>query len=98
MKNTHAAAILVKEPLAGGRLASLISANPYHDFARTLGMFYQPPRPKPGIHPQASIAATARIGEGASVGAFAVIGEHVSIGKNAVPVSYTHLDVYKRQL
>jgi UDP-3-O-[3-hydroxymyristoyl] glucosamine N-acyltransferase len=93
VKNTGAAAILVKEPLGVPRLASLISANPYHDFARTLGMFYQPPRPKPGIHPQASIAATARIGEGASVGPFAVIGEHVSIGKNAV--LHPHVVVYE---
>ncbi len=64
--------------------ASLVSANPYHDFARALALFYQPPRPKPGIHPQASVAATAQIGEGASMGAFAVVGERVRIGKNAV--------------
>jgi UDP-3-O-[3-hydroxymyristoyl] glucosamine N-acyltransferase len=93
VKNTRAAAILVKEPLAGARPASLVSANPYHDFARALGMFYQPPRPKPGIHPQASIASTAQIGEGSSVGAFAVIGEHVSIGKNAV--LHPHAVVYE---
>ena len=84
VRNTRAAAILVPEPLADPRPASLVSANPYHDFARALALFYQPPRPKPGIHPQAAIAATARIGEGASIGPFAVVGEHVTIGKNAV--------------
>jgi UDP-3-O-[3-hydroxymyristoyl] glucosamine N-acyltransferase len=93
VKNTRAAAILVKEPLAERRLASLVSANPYHDFARALAMFYQPPRPKPGTHPQASIAATARIGKGASVGAFTVIGEHVSIGRNAV--LHPHVVIYE---
>ncbi len=95
VKNTRAAAILVKEPLAtpGPQPASLVSSNPYHDFARTLAMFYQPPRPKPGIHPQASIAPTARIGEGASVGAFAVVGEHVSIGRNAV--LHPHVVIYE---
>ncbi len=97
VKSTRAAAILVKEPLpgqtAGPGPASLVSANPYHDFARALGMFYQPPRLKPGIHPQASIAATARIGEGASVGAFVVIGEHVSIGRDAV--LHPHVVVYE---
>src|SRR5579863_4756169 len=75
-KNTRAAAILVKEPLSGALPASLVSANPYHDFARALALFYQPPRPRPGIHAQASIASTARIGDGASIGAFAVVGEH----------------------
>ena len=68
VKNTRAAAILVKEPLPvqvagqapGPGPASLVSANPYHDFARALGMFYQPPRPKPGIHPQACLLYTSR--------------------------------------
>ncbi|HTC35998.1 MAG TPA: UDP-3-O-(3-hydroxymyristoyl)glucosamine N-acyltransferase [Bryobacteraceae bacterium] len=96
-KHTRAAAILVKEPLGvkvpGAQAASLVSANPYHDFARALAMFYQPPRPQPGIHPQASIAATARIGEGASVGPFAVVGEHVIIGKNAV--LHPHVVIYE---
>src|ERR1700734_1444214 len=94
-KHTRAAAILVKEPLPEGsaQAASLVSSNPYHDFARALAMFYQPPSPKPGIHPQASIAATARIGEGASVGPFAVVGEHVRIGKNAV--LHPHVVLYE---
>lgn len=92
-KNTRAAAILVKEPLGVEQPASLVSVNPYHDFARTLAMFYQPPRAKPGIHPQSSIAETARIGEGASVGAFAVIGEHVTIGRNAV--LHPHAVIYE---
>jgi UDP-3-O-[3-hydroxymyristoyl] glucosamine N-acyltransferase len=93
VKTTHAGAILVKAPLEKPQPASLVSANPYYDFARALAWFYQPPRPQPGIHPQASIAATARIGEGASVGAFAVVGEHVSIGKNAV--LHPHVVIYE---
>jgi len=93
VKGTRAGAILVKESLSQPGPASLISANPYHDFARTLAMFYQPPLPKPGVHPHASIAATARIGEGASVGAFAVVGENVTIGKNAV--LHPHVVVYE---
>ena len=84
VKQTQAAAILIAQPLAESKPASLISANPYHDHARALAMFYQPPRPAPGIHPQAVIAPSARIGEGASIGAFAVVGEHVTIGRNAV--------------
>src|SRR6266404_2113063 len=84
VKHTRAAAVLVLEPLPEPGPASLISRNPYHDFARALALFYQPPRPAPGIHPQASIAASAQIGEGASIGAFAVVGQNVSIGRNAV--------------
>jgi len=93
VKHSRAGAILVFEPLAQSSPASLVSRNPYHDFARALALFYQPPRPKPGIHPEASIAATARIGEGASIGAFAVIGENVTIGRNAV--LHPHVVIYE---
>ena len=97
VKHTRAGAILVKQALKGSegqpQPASLISANPYHDFARALELFYQPPRLKSGIHPQASIAPSARIGEGAAIGAFAVVGEHVEIGKNAV--LHPHVVIYE---
>src|SRR5260370_74031 len=83
VKNTRAAAILVSEPLPLGAPVSVVSRNPYHDFARALALFYQPPRPAPGIHSQAAIAATARIGDDASIGAFAVVGAHVTIARNA---------------
>ncbi len=92
LRHTQAAAVLVSEPLREPKPASLVSRNPYHDFARALALFYQPPRPAPGIHPQACIARTARIGEGASIGAFAVVGEHVSIGRNAL--LHPHVVIY----
>ncbi|MGI8742269.1 MAG: UDP-3-O-(3-hydroxymyristoyl)glucosamine N-acyltransferase [Bryobacteraceae bacterium] len=84
VKQTRAAAILVIERLRDPAPASVISANPYHDFARALALFYQPPRPPAGIHPQAAIAPSARIADGAAIGAFAVVGENVTIGRNAV--------------
>jgi UDP-3-O-[3-hydroxymyristoyl] glucosamine N-acyltransferase len=93
VKLSRAAAILVSQPLPQPAPISLISANPYHDFARALALFYQPPRPPAGIHPLACIAATARIGEGASVGPFAVVGENVSIGRNAV--LHPHVVIYE---
>jgi len=93
VKHTRAAAILVSEPLPTPQPASLVSANPYHDFARALALFYQPPQPQPGIHPQAVIASTARIGEGASIGAYVVVGEHVNIGRNAV--LHPHVVIYE---
>ena len=82
LKLTQASAVLSSKPVAG--IATLISANPYHDFARALELFYQPPRPVPGIHPTAVIAATAKIGAGASIGPFVAVGEDVVIGRNAV--------------
>jgi UDP-3-O-[3-hydroxymyristoyl] glucosamine N-acyltransferase len=90
LKNTRASAVLAAQTVAG--IATLISANPYHDFARALEFFYQPPRPAPGIHPSAAIAATAQIGENASIGPFVAIGENAVIGRNAV--LHPHAVVY----
>ncbi len=91
-KKTRAGAILVQEPIVGLEISFLVSANPYHDFARALELFYQPPRPSPGIHPMASVSASAVIGENASIGPYAVIGDNVVIGRNAV--IHPHVVIY----
>jgi len=93
VKHTRAGAILVSEPIEGLAAAQLISKNPDLDMARAAELFYQPPRPKPGIHPLASVAETAKIGENASIGAFVVVGENVTIGKNAV--LHPHVVIYE---
>jgi len=93
VKTTRAAAVLVSQPIEGLSAAQLLSSNPYVDFARALALFYQPPRPAPGVHPTASIAATARVGENASIGPFAVVGENVVIGRNAV--LHPHVVIYE---
>ena len=92
VKQSSAGAILVREALADLPLSSLVSANPYLDFARAIELFYQPPRPPPGVHPTAVIAPTAIVGEGASIGAYVCIGDNVSIGRNAV--LYPHVVIY----
>lgn len=93
VKQTRAGAILVSPAARGLPIPSLISQNPYLDFARALALFYQPPRPACGIHPLACVAPTARLGEGASIGPFAVIGERVRIGRNAV--LHPHVVIYE---
>jgi len=93
VKESRAGAILVTEPIAGAEMNFLVTENPYLDFARALELFYQPPRPEPGIHPTAVIAKSATIGDGSSIGAYCVIGEHVRIGKNAV--LHPHVVLYE---
>src|SRR5438105_3200322 len=68
VRYTRASAILINEALRDQPIASLVSTNPYLDFARALELFYQPPRPAPGIHPLASVAASACVGENPSIG------------------------------
>src|SRR5205807_5736782 len=72
VKHTKASAVLVSEALSGQSIACLLSGNPYHDFARALAFFYQPPEPAPGVHPQAWVSPTATLGENCSIGPFAV--------------------------
>lgn len=93
VKHTKAAAILVSEALPSPAPACLISENPYLDFARALALFYQPPRPAPGVHPLAYVAPTATVGENCSIGPFAVVGERVRIGRNAV--LHPHVVIYE---
>jgi UDP-3-O-[3-hydroxymyristoyl] glucosamine N-acyltransferase len=93
VKDTKAGAILVQAPIPGLRIAFLVIGDPYLGFAQALALFYQPPRPAPGIHPLASIAPTAEIGENASIGPFAAVGERVRIGRNAV--LHPHVVIYE---
>jgi len=93
VKQTRAAAVLVSSFMEGVSTAQLISSNPYLDFSRALALFYQPPKPAPGIHPQAWIAPSAKVGDNATIGAFAVVGENAVIGRNAV--IHPHVVVYE---
>ncbi len=92
VRHTAAAAVIASERLSDTRAATLVSSNPYLDFARALALFYQPPRPAPGIHPTAVIFPRATLGPNASVGAYVVIGDDTSIGANAV--LHPHVVVY----
>ena len=92
-KATRAAAIIAAEPIASTTAATLVSSNPYYDFARTLALFYQSPKPAPGIHPAAVVAPDATIGPNPSIGPYVVIGAKSTIGANVV--LYPHAVVYE---
>jgi UDP-3-O-[3-hydroxymyristoyl] glucosamine N-acyltransferase len=93
VKTCRAGAILVSQALRDLPIVSVVSSNPYLDFARALSLFYQPPRPEPGIHPLAFVHETAVIGDNASIGPFASVGRNVRIGHNAV--LHPHVVVYE---
>lgn len=57
--------------------------NAYECLAQLLTLANSIKPKKQGIHPQAVIAGTAVVAEGAYVGPYAVIGEGVKVGKNA---------------
>ena len=86
------AAITTPELAKGAKCATLISANPYADFARAMNIFFPPYRPAAGIDRTATIAPDAKIGENSSIGAYAVIGAGVRIGRDAV--IHPHVTIY----
>ncbi len=85
-------AIVLEEFAAEARCATLISRNPYFDFARVLEIFFPPYRPSAGIDSTARIAPDASIGDGASIGAYCVIGSGSAIGRGAV--IHPHVTIY----
>ncbi len=91
-RTTRAAAVIVEPEFQEIPAATLRIKNPYHAFARALGLFYQPPAYPPGIHPTAVIDPTAEIGPEAHIGAYVVIGPGVRLGAHATLLP--HVVVY----
>ncbi len=92
-KTTRAAAILVTPDFPAAGIPVLRHTNPYLAFARTLELFYQPPKYLPGIHPTAVIDPSAKIGVGAHIGPYVVIDAGVVIGSDAVLLA--HVVIYR---
>jgi UDP-3-O-[3-hydroxymyristoyl] glucosamine N-acyltransferase len=92
-KSTRAAAILVTAEFPAEDLPVLRHANPYLAFARTLELFYQPPKYESGIHPTAVIDSTAKIGTGAHIGPYVVIDAGATLGDDAVLLA--HVVIYR---
>ena len=88
IKTTRAAALILGHDLPKPQQATLRADDPYSTFARALELFYQPPRPEPGIHPTAVIAPTAKLGRNPSIGPYVVVEDDVEIGDDAVLKSF----------
>ena len=52
---------------------ALVVANPYHAYAVASALFSAVPRPAPGVHPQACVDGSVRLGAGVSVGPAATV-------------------------
>jgi UDP-3-O-[3-hydroxymyristoyl] glucosamine N-acyltransferase len=93
-RTTRAAAILVAPDFAEVSVATLRTPNPYHAFARAVGLFYQAPDYPPGIHPTAVIDSTAVVGKDAHIGAYVVVGQGVTLGDHATLLP--HVVIYPK--
>jgi len=93
VKTTNASAIIVSDLFPEIPLPTLRTKNPYLAFARTIPLFYNAPRYRPGVHSTAVVSESAKVGKHAHIGAYAVIDEDAVIGDNAVILP--HVVIYR---
>jgi UDP-3-O-[3-hydroxymyristoyl] glucosamine N-acyltransferase len=84
LAGTAASAIVLgAEAEAFTALPRIVCDNPYAYFARVSQLFNPSTTQAAGVHPLASVAATAKLGDRTSIGAGCVIGEGVVIGEGS---------------
>jgi UDP-3-O-[3-hydroxymyristoyl] glucosamine N-acyltransferase len=92
---TRAGAVIVgKEAESLTTLPRIVCDDPYAYFARVSQIFNPPTTQPPGIHPSASVASSARLGERVSIGAGCVIGEDAVLGNDCC--LYPNVVLYPR--
>lgn len=84
MKRSKASALIIHESVECDTHAVIRSSNPALDFARAVQILLPGPRPAVGVHPQASVAASAAVHPTACVGAGARIGANCRIGAGTI--------------
>jgi UDP-3-O-[3-hydroxymyristoyl] glucosamine N-acyltransferase len=77
-------AVLAPPGVEVGKRPAIRTPQPSLDFARAAALLVPEPRPAPGVHPSAWVAATARVHPGASIGPRCVVGERCEIGARTV--------------
>jgi len=92
-KTTKASAVIVSEGFPAISTSTLRTKNPYLAFARSISLFYNAPRYRPGVHSTAVVSESAKIGKRAHIGAYAVIEEDVVIGDDCVILP--HVVIYR---
>jgi UDP-3-O-[3-hydroxymyristoyl] glucosamine N-acyltransferase len=79
-----AGCVVVREETAAPGRTVIRHVQPKLAFARLAARLHPLPRPAAGVHPQACVDSSAKLGEGVSVGPWAVIGADVVIGANTI--------------
>lgn len=84
LEKTKASAAIIPAGESFARIPVIKSENPQLSFIHAVSYFFQPYMPSPGIHPQAHVSPTAKIGKDVSIGAFSFIGDDADIGHRSV--------------
>jgi UDP-3-O-[3-hydroxymyristoyl] glucosamine N-acyltransferase len=84
LETTKAAAVILPPGESFDKIPVIRSEKPYLTFVRAFDFFYTALRPKPGIHPQALVSSSAKIGKDVAIGAFSVVSEGAEIRDGSV--------------
>ncbi len=84
LEKTEASAAIVPIGEKFDKIPTIRSEHPYVSFIKAIDLFYTPYSPEPGIHPQAMVSSTAKIGKDVAIGAFVFIDDEVEIGDGSV--------------
>jgi len=84
LATTRASAVIVGDAVDNAPCAILRTSQVYLAFAQALEVLTPAPRPAAGVSKLASVAPSARLGDGVSVGPFAVIGRDAQIGARTI--------------
>jgi UDP-3-O-[3-hydroxymyristoyl] glucosamine N-acyltransferase len=84
LEKSKASAVIIPAQEKYERIPVIKSENPYSTFIKVVELFYKPYRPEPGIHPQALVSPSAKIGEEVAVGPLSSIGDEATIGSGTV--------------
>jgi len=90
-EQSQATAILVPAGFPSSNKVLIRVANPRVAVARLLPLFFPADQHPPGVHPGATIAASAQIDPTAHIGPGCVVGERVKIGARSVLMGGNHL-------
>lgn len=82
LSNTKAVAALVPLGVNIDGFTTIEVERPRLAMMKLINMFYEEPKVNTGIHPSASVAETAKIGQNVSIGQNVVIAENAVIGDN----------------
>jgi len=84
LEKSRASAAIIPVEEKYDRIPVIKSKNPYLAFIKAVELFFKPYRLEPGIHPQAFVSPSAKIGKNVAVGAFSFIGDEVEIGVGTI--------------
>lgn len=84
LETTGAAAVILSPGESFDRIPVIRSDKPYLTFIRAFDFFYTAFRPEPGIHPQAVVSPSAKIGKDVAIGAFSYVDDDAEIGDGSV--------------